>query len=114
LEVIVQLRVRDVTLSECFLQPPHGRIAVVLADTWWHVVRLRAVTCSIHVWLNNPIIQPHTTRDDKPRLTAPICLPLCASRHVAGQGTSPLTIRRSGIEGIGSSMTDRGVDATAV
>jgi hypothetical protein len=37
--VIVHLRVRDVTLSECLLQAPYGRFAVVLGDTWRYVVR---------------------------------------------------------------------------
>ena len=33
--------VRDVTLSECLLEAPHGRFAVVLGDTWRYVVRHR-------------------------------------------------------------------------
>ena len=41
LQVIVHLRVRDVTLSEGLLQAPDARFAVVLGDTSRYVVRHR-------------------------------------------------------------------------
>jgi hypothetical protein len=42
LQVIVHLRVRDVTLSERVLQAPYGRLAVVLGDLTRHVLRHRS------------------------------------------------------------------------
>jgi hypothetical protein len=39
LQVIVHLRVRDLTLSERVLQAPYGRLAVVLGDLRRHVLR---------------------------------------------------------------------------
>jgi len=98
------------TLSECLLEASHGRIAVVLADTWRHLVRPWRVTCSIlsgsRTRLSSPT-PPATTSRGSPRRSADRsgCLP---ARGRPRQLDAHDPTRRSGIEGIGSSMTDRG------
>jgi len=104
------------TLSECLLEAPHGRIAVVLADTWRHLVRPWRVTCSIlsgsRTRLSSPT-PPATTSRGSPRRSADR---LGASRHVAGQDNSTLTIRPADRESRASAPRWRtaGLDSTAV
>jgi hypothetical protein len=70
LQVIVHLRVRDVTPSERVLQAPYGRFAVVLGDLRRHVLRHRSHPVHTRSRFQNPIIRPKSRDDDQTRLIA--------------------------------------------